>query len=178
VAEGSGVAISRIRSDEWRVLKDLRLAALRDAPYAFSARLSEAEAQPDDFWQTAAADRAAAPDSCTFFARAADGTPVGMAGGFRDGEFRDVAHLVAVWVAPDWRGAGVAAPLVEAVCAWAVAPPGASRVTAYVSEGNARALRFYEKIGFIRQPPDALRPGHFAAECDILTVKAVAPTAD
>lgn len=165
------MTVSRIGADEWRLLKEMRLAALRDAPYAFSANLSEAEAQPDGFWQAAAADRAASAESCTFFARGADGTPVAMAGGFRDGEDRTVAHLVAVWVAPEWRGAGAAAPLVEAVCAWAAALPGVSRISAYVSEGNDRALRFYEKAGFVRQPPDAPRPGAFADACDILTVK-------
>ncbi len=175
MAEGTGVTVSRIRPDEWRVLKDVRLAALRDAPYAFSARLADAEAHTDDFWQSAAADRAVSAESCTFFARAEDGTPVGMAGGFRDGVDRTVVHLVAVWVAPGWRGTGVARPLVEAVCARAAALPGVSRVTAYVSEGNERALRFYEKAGFVRQLSDAPRPGAFADTCDILTVRELRP---
>lgn len=174
MAEGTGVAISRIRPDEWRVLKDVRLAALRDAPYAFATRLADAEAHTDEFWQSAAQDRATSPDSCTFFARAADvDKPVGMAGGFRDAEARDVAHLVAVWIAPEWRGAGVAAPLIEAVCAWAAETPEIARITAYVSGGNDRAQRFYEKAGFVRQPEGTPRPGAFADDCDILMVRAV-----
>jgi hypothetical protein len=43
--------VRQIQPDEWEVLRAVRLAALRDAPTAFSETLAEAEAMPADFWQ-------------------------------------------------------------------------------------------------------------------------------
>lgn len=58
-----------------------------------------------------------------------------------------VAHLYAMWVAPDARGAGVGRALVEAVAAWA-RYRGCGRVVLFVTETNQRARGFYEACGF------------------------------
>jgi GNAT superfamily N-acetyltransferase len=53
----------------------------------------------------------------------------------------------AMWVAPPWRGRGVAAMLAGAVIAWARSE-GATRIGLWVPADNARARRFYEHQGF------------------------------
>ncbi len=60
-----------LRPDQWEVLKRLRLAALADAPDAFSPLLAEVAAQPDSYWQ-AWADRLAAPERNIFVVRDGD----------------------------------------------------------------------------------------------------------
>ena len=51
--------VRRLRPDEWRDLRALRLRALEDAPDAFGATLAEEAAEPDLTWQerAGAADR-------------------------------------------------------------------------------------------------------------------------
>jgi ribosomal protein S18 acetylase RimI-like enzyme len=53
-----------------------------------------------------------------------------------------------VWVSPEHRGQGVALDLVDAVFRWAE-ENGFRMVVATVAKGNARALRFYRKVGFL-----------------------------
>jgi GNAT superfamily N-acetyltransferase len=56
-------------------------------------------------------------------------------------------QLVGMWVAPPHRGTGVAADLVAAALGWA-ADAGVHRVALWVTRGNDRAQRFYERCGF------------------------------
>jgi GNAT superfamily N-acetyltransferase len=67
----------------------------------------------------------------------------------------DERHLVAMWVEPAFRGTTTATDLVEAVCRWA-GERGARTVALWVADGNDRARRFYDRLGFAatgrRQP--------------------------
>ncbi len=119
--------------------------------------------------------RATGSEDCTFFARdEATGTLIGMAGGYRDGNDRDLVHIISVWVAPEARGAGVGDQLIETVCAWAAQIP-VSFVGAYVSDGNHRARRFYERVGFVIASPDAGKPGAHARPTDFLLLRSLSP---
>jgi GNAT superfamily N-acetyltransferase len=52
-----------------------------------------------------------------------------------------------MWVAPPWRGRGVASMLADAVIAWARSQ-GCTRVGLWVPDDNTRARVFYERHGF------------------------------
>lgn len=160
--------VTRITPQLWEVGKTLRLAALQDAPYAFSTRYEEAILRADDAWREFAATRAVSVDDSTFLAFA-DGEAIGIAGGCREREKPKLMHLVAVWVAPEQRGSGVADLLIEAVCDWAQSV-GATSITAWVTEGNDRALRLYNRLGFVTQPDRKPYPPN-PALCEILTVR-------
>lgn len=126
---------------DWTVLKTLRLAALRDAPTAFSVSHASAAANTDAQWRERAAARGPA-----HYLLAMDGAAaVGMVGGVvsATGEF----NLIAMWVQPAHRGSGAAAALVEAIKAHALAQ-GHRRVVLDVSPDNQRAAAFYLKRGF------------------------------
>ncbi|MEM9438560.1 MAG: GNAT family N-acetyltransferase [Pseudomonadota bacterium] len=56
---------------------------------------------------------------------------------------KEHGHLNALYLAPDARGKGIAQQLLDAACA------GEANVTLHVFEANERALRFYEKQGFV-----------------------------
>ncbi len=59
-----------------------------------------------------------------------------------------VAQIQGVWVAPARRGGGLAAPAVAAVVA-AVHRDLGARTSLYVNDYNTRAVRVYERVGFM-----------------------------
>jgi len=65
-ATGGPLTIRRIRADEGRLLRSLRLRSLEEAPEAFGQTLDEALARPDDEW-VAQARQAAEGDRRAWF---------------------------------------------------------------------------------------------------------------
>ena len=133
---------------EWAVLREVRLSALLDAPAAFASTHAREVAYGEAEWR---ARIARGP----WWLAYAEGVPVGLVAGYRRDDDGDVRHLVAMWVDPQHRGTPAATLLVGAVCAWA-AEGGAGVVSLWVADGNPRARRFYERLGFTgtgeRQP--------------------------
>ena len=133
------VEILRIGPDEWEAFRDLRLRALREAPYAFGSRYDDWVRAPESRWR----DRLANVP-LNLVARH-DGELVGMASGVLDGE--ETAEVISMWVDPAARRSGVAAALVAAVVQWATA---AGRTTyLMVRSDNARAISAYTRAGFV-----------------------------
>ena len=83
-----------------------------------------------------------------FAGRTDDGTPVGTATGAEYDAEPGVAHVYAMWVAPDARGAGVGRALLDAVADWA-SDRGCDRLVLSVTETNEIARRVYEACGFV-----------------------------
>ena len=69
-----------------------------------------------------------------------------MAVGSRAGDEAD-AHLYGMWIDPAWRGRGIGARLVDQVLGWA-GSWGARSIVLAVTETNAGAAAFYERLGF------------------------------
>lgn len=149
-----GYVIRPVTADEWKRLKELRLAALADpvARVAFNETLAAAAGQPDEFWQR----RALSPDeggaALTFVGEAADGSWGGMAVVLVE-EDQEVpqTHVVGVYVRPEHRGTGLARELFRAAIAWSwgLAEPVVERVRLWVHEENLRAEAFYRALGFV-----------------------------
>jgi len=59
-----------------------------------------------------------------------------------------VAHVYAMWVAPDARGAGVGRALLDAVAGWA-RDRGCDHLVLSVTDSNEIARRVYEAYGFV-----------------------------
>ena len=135
--------VNRIRADQWRILRDVRLRALEDAPYAFGTTLAEGEKRTDRDWQDMAREHATLSDRASFMAYVGD-NPCGMAGCYRRAS--DVVVLTAMWVAPEFRGKKIGEQIVRAVIKWA-REGGATTLEAWVSENNP-ARFFYQKVGF------------------------------
>jgi len=133
--------IRTTQKDDWKLLKQIRLAALQDTPTAFGVSYQAAAADSDAQWQVRAAG-----ERTQFWLALDDGRPVGLVGA----GFRDVSRyeLIAMWAEPAARGKGVADELVAAVKARAVAL-GLEALFLEVAPENTRAVQFYQRHGFV-----------------------------
>jgi ribosomal protein S18 acetylase RimI-like enzyme len=141
--------IRRAEAEDWELLRDVRLRALREDPDAFLQTYAEASAFSPEQWQA----RAAQANGASFVVEGSAGAE-GLATGFVDTDPGTV-FLVGMWVAPSLRGTGVARDLVGHVVDWARAR-GATRVCLSVEAQNIRAARLYERSGFteLAEPPE------------------------
>lgn len=143
------VLVRVVDADEWEVARDVRLAALREAPQAFGSTYAREALFTREQWR----GRLSSDRGVTFFAELPDGDePAGLAGVYlEDG----VADLVAMWVRPAARGLGVGEALVTAAADWAKARDH-DTLHLWVTEANSAARRLYERCGFMptgeRQP--------------------------
>ena len=144
------VVVRTATIEEWQVLRDIRLAALRDAPHAFGSTYAEQAASAEADW------RRRIRRGRTFFAYVpeVDGNePAGLVGGFQENP--GTVELVSLWVRPQARGLGVGEALVDAVIKWARAR-NATSVHLWFTEMNFHARMLYERCGFTptgeRQP--------------------------
>ena len=140
------ITIRRIRTGEADLLKQVRLASLRDAPYAFGATYDLVSQRGDEDWRERAESTAHGTDKATFFAFD-DSAPIGMTALFRTEDQAEIAELVQVWIAPEYRGTGTGRDLMDFVFKWA-GENKFRRVIAGVTKGNGRALKFYIRYGF------------------------------
>jgi len=133
--------------DDWPLWRELRLAALGEAPHAFGSRLADWQGDGDreDRWR----ERLELPGSHNLIA-IVDDRPVGMASGVPD-DSRPVAdhamELVSMWIAPEARGRGVADLLIRTVEDWARESGGAELRLA-VAESNEPAIALYRRHCF------------------------------
>ena len=141
------VIVLRLAEDDWRQLREVRLAALAEAPTAFGSSLRREQGFDEVRWRAWAR-------SAAMFVAVVDESPVGMAAGVA-GKSGGQRKLVAMWVDPRWRGRDTALSLMRSVIDWAGAE-GAERVTLWVAQGNDSARRLYERRGFrltgVRKP--------------------------
>jgi ribosomal protein S18 acetylase RimI-like enzyme len=135
--------IRPVRRDEAAGLRELRLRALRDAPYAYFASLEREESLPLSYWQ----EWATSEDKVMLVA-VEDGRWLGMAGAFVHPEQRGTVSLWWLWVAPSARGRGLARRLVEVRADWA-RKLGVVRLELAVAENNEAAKALYRGLGFV-----------------------------
>jgi GNAT superfamily N-acetyltransferase len=135
---------------DWQALRDIRLQALRDAPYAFSSTYEDQLKFGEADW------RQRITRGGTFLAylpEVSTSDPAGMAGGYR--EDPGVVDLISMFVRPQARGRGVGEALIDAVIGWGRALD-VNSVSLWVTETNKPALSLYERCGFTvtaeRQP--------------------------
>jgi GNAT superfamily N-acetyltransferase len=128
-------------ADDWQAMRDVRLAALRDAPQAFASTYEREVAFTEADWQR----RIAGGGSFLAYAPELGTAPAGIAGGFEIAP--GTIELVSMWVSPQARGQGIGEALVQAVVGWARARD-ATRVHLWVTENNGHARMLYERCGF------------------------------
>lgn len=158
------IELRALTSDDWPIWRELRLAALAEAPYAFGSRLADWQGEGDraERWRA----RLEISGSYNVVAML-DGRPVGMVSGVLTAE-RGVVELISMWVAPTARGRGVGGQLVGAVERWA-RHAGAEVVRLAVSQGNHAATALYQRHSFdptgeAKLMPDGVRQEYVMAK--------------
>ena len=134
----------------------MRLAALKEAPYAFGSTYEGEVGGNQASWRQRLAGWAR-------FVAEVDGEVVGVVGAGA-GEFNGSAALTSLWVDPRFRGRGVGTALIQAVEEWARGKD-LDQVVLWVTEANSTVERLYERLGFKRTGRvSEVRPGEPAVE--------------
>lgn len=137
-------------------LRDLRLAALAEAPRAYGSSVQEEEALGlDHFLRLAEADEKSA-----VLGAFAEGRMVGMTCISQYGKLK-ARHKAVIWgvyVGPEHRGQGLARQLLQAALARAATMPGVRRVHLTAAADNAAAIALYTALGFVQygREPESL----------------------
>ncbi|HVL93678.1 MAG TPA: GNAT family N-acetyltransferase, partial [Acidimicrobiales bacterium] len=121
--------VRRLGPEEWRLLREVRLRALAEAPYAFGSTREEDAARADEWWVTSVT-------TLGWFVAMRGAEATGLIAAIPGEESGD-HHVISTWVAPERRGSSVAHQLVAAVVAWAL-HHGASGLVLDVAENNPR----------------------------------------
>ncbi|MFD0402458.1 GNAT family N-acetyltransferase [Kitasatospora sp. NPDC127121] len=149
--------LRRLGSDDWALWRELRLAALTEAPYAFGSTLADWQGAGDHEarWRS----RLEIPGALDLVA-VLDGRPVAMASGVPADEGGAAAELISLWVGPAARGRGVGDRLIGAIARWA-AEQGFTTLKLAVNPDNDAAIVLYRRNGFAEtdEPGDLMADG-------------------
>jgi ribosomal protein S18 acetylase RimI-like enzyme len=141
------LTVRALEGDDWQAFKQIRLAALQDAPDAFASSYEDEKDYDEEFWRLRLS-RSSRLLACL------EDEPVGIVSVGRSAE-DDVAELFGMWVVPAQRGRGVAWQLTEAAANHA-REQGHRAIRLWVSTDNGRAVAFFSSYGF--RPGNERRP--------------------
>lgn len=156
--DGGVTTVRRFASDEWRLYRALRLAALEESPDAFGSTIAHERDRADAEWASRLLSGATSARELPLVAEV-DNEPSGLTWVRLEDDHGDVAHVYQMWVAPEKRGQGVGRALLDAAIAWARSV-GARAVVLDVTIGNGEAAHLYQAAGFVATGSvKPLRPG-------------------
>ncbi|WP_227496427.1 GNAT family N-acetyltransferase [Massilia litorea] len=147
-----------LAAHEWELYRALRLRALADAPEAFGMTLSEVVQRTENDWAWILNLGTTSGCDLPLLAEIS-GSAAGMAWAKLDAGDASLVNLFQMWVAPEARGHGVAAAILEAAITWARSRNARTMQLGVVC-GNDAARRLYERAGFHAVgAPGPQRPG-------------------
>jgi ribosomal protein S18 acetylase RimI-like enzyme len=138
--------VTRVGRGDWPLIRDLRLRALQTDPSSFHATYEGEAAYSEQRWRDWAAEDAAGNEYATFIARQGE-QPVGMVAAYRDETHRSLFHIVAMWVAPEVRRAGIGRLLLREIEAW-IRSCGGTAAQLSVTSAASAARHLYESAGY------------------------------
>ncbi|MEO7130240.1 MAG: GNAT family N-acetyltransferase [Dermatophilaceae bacterium] len=151
----SEITVRALGEDDWQEYRSVRLAALRESPEAFVARLEDEETYAEDRW------RSRMRRSNRLVAER-EGAQVGVLSigqskseDTSEDTSEEIGEIFGLWVSPDARGSGVATKLVKSA-AKVAREKGHSHIVYWVGTENGRAVAFASGIGF--RPSSSRRP--------------------
>ncbi|MFD6875989.1 MULTISPECIES: GNAT family N-acetyltransferase [unclassified Streptomyces] len=142
-------SIRPVRAGEWRQVKELRIAALKDPAAAVAFLEAVEKAEGASHGRTARQFVAEGPDGTWGGGVTVLVEDTGSVDLFGQAVEQGQGHLVGVFVREEWRGSGMAEGLLAAAVEWAWSlEPALDRVRLFVHRDNARAAAFYRRFGF------------------------------
>ena len=152
-------SVRRFQPHEWPLYRELRLAALRDAPDAFGSTLAREEAFPEQEWIARLAVGSASPLNHPIVAEDDGGRAVGLGWVRIEPTDPSTATLYQVWLHPDARRRHIGSALLASAVHWAQ-QAGARAMELHVAIGPDSAIAFYRRAGFVESGAcSQLRPG-------------------
>ncbi len=142
----TSATVRTLGGEDWRSYRQLRLAALHEAPEAFVNSYEDEIAYDEAFWRVRMA-------KSTRLVAELGSELIGIVsiGAAKNPELGD---LYGLWVSPEHRGTGAAMALVQAAGRQALAD-GRRAITLWVSTDNGTAVAFFSSAGF--RPTDDRR---------------------
>jgi GNAT superfamily N-acetyltransferase len=137
----TAVDVRLLGPNDWQLFRNVRLAALKESPFAFGSTYESEVGAPEASWRRRVADRAR-------YVAEVDGEIAGTVSGGEAGT-EGTAAITSMWVDPRFRRQGVGDLLVQEVLDWARSN-GYQEVVLWVVEGNVQAEKLYERNAFVR----------------------------
>jgi len=138
------VLIHRVVEDDWRLMQDVRLRALREDPEVFGSSLPREERFRESHW------RMRTRSSPSWLALDDEGVGRGIVGMILEpGSPDDDRHVVSLWVAPEVRRQGIGWALLDTVRK-AATEDGARTLSLWVVDENHPAVDLYVRAGYTR----------------------------
>jgi GNAT superfamily N-acetyltransferase len=134
--------IVHLGEDDWFLLRALRLRALATDPAAFGSTLAVEKTFDEATWRQRLRTSA-------WLAASTGMRPCGLMALAARSNNPSIGDVLAVWVAPESRGRGTGAALLDALIATAH-QLGLHTLALFVVDGNLPAERLYSQHGFVR----------------------------
>lgn len=138
--------IRRVTVTDGPVVKAVRLRSLATDPVSFASTYAREAGFAQDEWTEWAARDAAGDEMTTLLAMRA-GEPVGIVAAYCDEEEPSLFHIVALWVAPEVRRAGIGRRLLGEIEEW-ISSSGGECAQLLVADRAPAASRLYEAAGY------------------------------
>ncbi len=157
----SGLRVEVLTEDEWPRLQSIRLVALHEDPSVFLFSHEKEATYGEQEWRQE-------------FSRGqwnimvSDHEDIGLLGVTREETMSEhECFLEYLWVAPDFRQAGLASSLLSTALA-RLRALGVRTVWLYILDGNEPAMRLYRRFGFRSANKRILLPDHPAGGEELL----------
>ncbi len=133
--------IRQLSSEEWKLLRDVRLSALQESPRFFLGNYEKQSSHTEQYWRSEFSRG-------DWHVGVENGDVVSLIGVTRE-QGADPAEpfLEYVWVAPEHRRSGLATKMVTQILNL-LTSDGVRAANLWVMDGNWAAVRFYRGLGF------------------------------
>jgi ribosomal protein S18 acetylase RimI-like enzyme len=144
-----GILIRRVTARDADSIKSIRLRSLQSDPSSFGSTFVKEAAYAEQEWADWASGDASGDEMATVLALD-DGEPVGIVGAYRDDDDDSLYHVIAMWVAPEYRGRGLGRALLRTIEAW-VHECGGATIQLDVADqaAAAAAASLYQSAGYV-----------------------------
>jgi GNAT superfamily N-acetyltransferase len=141
------IAVRKFQEAEFSSYRNLRLSALEESPDAFGSTLGAEQLRTTEEWASRLQGGCNSGLDLPLIGQVGT-TAAGLAWGKVDRSDRTIVHLFQMWVAPEFRGRGIARLLLRTIVAW-TASLEARSVHLGVASAESSAMRLYVSEGFV-----------------------------
>ena len=152
--------IRPLTAHEWQQYRQIRLRSLVDSPNAFGSTIAAEKDRSDEAWTTRLLLATSSGKDYPLIAEISgvNNEFAGLLWAKEDTTDTSVVNIFQMWVAPEYRGQGVATKLLREAILWARSRC-AKLVQLGVTCGDSAAMRLYLREGFRAiGSPEPLRP--------------------